>query len=410
MKLFARAWSFTFASVVAASLATAGQTWIVDDNGGAGVDFTQIDTAIATVAAGDVLLVRPGSYAAFTLDKELTLVGQSGASVSGLGRITNLAAGSRATVVRLTFLHGLEVLACTGGVVCDDIGVYGPGITVTGCADVRFHATTVNSGASQNGVRVDGSRVEFVSSTIWGGDGIDSPNSDFGSDGGYGLWCQSQSRVHLALTSVFGGDGGDACSGFCGGGYGGDGRPAISAFSSAVIIAGNGADSLIGGRRGGGNFPGSNGPGITLSAGATLRWSGVSISGGGSSSSGYAQPIVPAVAAVSPPDPTVEITGTPTPGGSLNLRLYATPGTFGRLQQGNQMLVVDDGLSAIEKLNNRIRIHPLGPVPAGGVIDYPLVVPSNWLPGQFRVFQGLEIDGATAMLIERTNSVPVVVR
>lgn len=56
------------ACVLAAS-AAASSTYVVDDNPGPGVDFNSIQSAIAAVAPGDVLIVRPGNYGAITLDK-----------------------------------------------------------------------------------------------------------------------------------------------------------------------------------------------------------------------------------------------------------------------------------------------------------------------------------------------------
>ena len=80
-----------------------------------------------------------------------------------------------------------------------------------------------------------------------------------------------------------------------------------------------------------------------------------------------------------------------------------------RLQQGNQPLLDDDGLCEIEKLNNRIRLHPLGPIPAIGEVSYPAVVGATTAPGWMRVFQALEIDTPTNTLLQRTNSIFVVV-
>jgi hypothetical protein len=222
--------------------------------------------------------------------------------------------------------------------------------------------------------------------------------------------CDLGSRVHFALTSVYGGDGGDACYGLCAGGYGGDGAPAIAVTGgSTAIVAGT--STIKGGHRGIGNFPGMRASGVAVYASSHLRWSTATIQGGGPPS-GAPPPIAllgGTAQNVSPPDPTLAISGNAVAGGAMTLTFYGLPGTNGRLQQGNQMLVDVDGLAEIEKLNNRIRIHPLGPVPASGTITYALTVPSNWVPGQFRVFQGLEIDASSAMLIERTNSVPVVV-
>jgi pectin methylesterase-like acyl-CoA thioesterase len=40
----------------------AGATWVVDDDGGAGVDYTTIQAAVNAAAAGDTIEVRSGTY------------------------------------------------------------------------------------------------------------------------------------------------------------------------------------------------------------------------------------------------------------------------------------------------------------------------------------------------------------
>src|SRR5215475_8711759 len=59
-------------ALLLAAAARAG-TFTVDDDGPA--DFPSITAAIAAVAPGDVLLVMPGTYDAFVLDKPLTILG-----------------------------------------------------------------------------------------------------------------------------------------------------------------------------------------------------------------------------------------------------------------------------------------------------------------------------------------------
>ena len=46
---------------------------------GPGVDFPDIPQALTASQSGDVLLIRPGAYSAFTLSKGLTLLGSKGA-------------------------------------------------------------------------------------------------------------------------------------------------------------------------------------------------------------------------------------------------------------------------------------------------------------------------------------------
>src|SRR5262245_50864538 len=89
--------------------------WVVDDNGGPGVDFTDIPPAIAAAADGDILLVKAGSYSHFTLSgKGLRILGEGSdstfvsSSPSSAGTsISAVPAGSTVTIDRMKFSLGL---------------------------------------------------------------------------------------------------------------------------------------------------------------------------------------------------------------------------------------------------------------------------------------------------------------
>lgn len=75
---------------LALSLAAPAQVWIVDDSGGAGVDFVSLQAAIDAAAEGDTLLIKGGEYAgAIVHAKSLQLVEEAGedARISA-GRLT----------------------------------------------------------------------------------------------------------------------------------------------------------------------------------------------------------------------------------------------------------------------------------------------------------------------------------
>lgn len=66
------------AFVLSPTALDAQQTWVVDRAGGPGSHFRTIEAAVAAAAAGDVVLVRSGTYSetALDIDKELHLVGE----------------------------------------------------------------------------------------------------------------------------------------------------------------------------------------------------------------------------------------------------------------------------------------------------------------------------------------------
>ena len=77
----------TLATVVLSLTLTAGlaaqqQVFVVDEQGGPGSHFTDLAQAVAAVPDGSALIVRPGSYAMFTLDgKGLSIAGEDRDSV-----------------------------------------------------------------------------------------------------------------------------------------------------------------------------------------------------------------------------------------------------------------------------------------------------------------------------------------
>ncbi|MCB9879382.1 MAG: hypothetical protein H6835_17440 [Planctomycetes bacterium] len=82
-------------------------TWVVDANNGPGTDFVDLGVAISSVAAGDTLIIRSGSYPAVFVDKSLTLRGVDAAttSVSAIavsGALAPTATGPRVEVTGLT--------------------------------------------------------------------------------------------------------------------------------------------------------------------------------------------------------------------------------------------------------------------------------------------------------------------
>ncbi|MBL8801006.1 MAG: hypothetical protein JNN27_03360 [Planctomycetes bacterium] len=404
------------AAVLAAS-ASATSTYVVDDTPGPGVDFNSISAAIAFATPGDVLVVRPGNYLAFMLDKELTIVGASGVSIGPGSRILNVTAPDGVRLAGLRFWN-LEIAGCAGPVLCDQLNIDGfsgdPSLMVSSSSDVRFQRSTIRGGNGtlggdgRRGAIVDASRVEFTSCTLRGGNGADHGPS---TDGGYGasaLVCRNGARVHMANTSAFGGDGGDACAALCVGIDGNGGDAVVLQSASTLVIAGAPGIELRGGLAGQAWGGASDGWGLRASN-SFVRWSGVSIKRGDGFSPGLTVSSTP-VQVPAQPDPTLELIGTTSVGQSWQFVLHGAPGRNARLQQGNRARVLADALSVIEQLNNRIRLHPLGAISGAGTASMSASVGSTTAPGWTRIYQGMQIDPLTGGIDERTNSVFVIVR
>ncbi len=192
-------------------------TWIVDQNGGPGVHFTDLPPAIAAALPGDVILVRGGSYTPFTLTKGLTILGKQGPWPTGtyisccVPSHTLIAppAGETAVLADLQFGGDVRAIGSAGVVIMDRV-LTGRTFLIDQCADVRLNRHT---GA---GLIVKSSRFEVGSSTLNG--------YTQGIHGGTALSIQGISQGLVTRTSCIGGDGDDVPIGLPGnggdGGYG----------------------------------------------------------------------------------------------------------------------------------------------------------------------------------------------
>jgi hypothetical protein len=414
----------TCALLAAPALAT---TWIVDAANGPGANFTDLAPAVAAAVPGDVILVRAGTYNAFTLSEGLAILGETGARVRSGTVISNLPAAQLAVVSRLD-LTDLRILGCAGAVLVDHLFVEDVPIPsflapsaalclVNGSSDVRFYRCTVrpkqqtaNAYGGRAGISAVSSRVELARCAIYGGDGWDDTDCGGPTWGGVGVACDS-ARVHIALSSVQGGEGGDGAQTCSEGASGGD---AVGAGGDAsVIIAGQPADLIKGGaigQLGNAGTPSYPGAGVSVYAPASLRWSGATIQAGAPWWNDIEVTPGAVVVQAVPDDPTLELQGSATAGATLSVRLHGVSSTEARLRRGNTALVLPDGLATIEQLTNEVRVHPLGTIPASGTALLSMILPRGWRPGRVWFLQGHQYDASTGLLIERTNSVPLIMR
>jgi hypothetical protein len=229
--------SFALAAVLTPALSAApGQVWTV---GASGADFTQIQPAIDAAADGDVILVKPGSYAAFAIfDTTLTVVAETPATVqvSGQVRVNGLAAGRRVV------LTDLSANGTTQGalLIADNQG----SVRVRGGAWVGADAAAAQGADSHAGVRVLWSAdVGLCSLVVRGGKGIDFPFGFHPDDGGSAV-LSIESSVALSHCQLTGGDGGtdDAGEGYSGGdgGHGLELRGGFAHATDCTFRAGDG--------------------------------------------------------------------------------------------------------------------------------------------------------------------------
>ena len=198
-----------FSSVLSTS-ALAQKVWVVDDNGGPGVDFLDVDPAVAAASDGDTILVKAGSYSDLVLNgRSLSVVGEAGQlpAIAGVG-VRNVSAAGRVRIDGLKITSALEagvqVKTCVGPVWIEDCVVTGgdgdglftstawhpdghPGIQVVDAAALTVARCTVRGGAGEHYAPV-------LASTGMGGPGIDVAGA---------------SAVAVFDSDLFGGQGGD---------------------------------------------------------------------------------------------------------------------------------------------------------------------------------------------------------
>lgn len=155
---------------------------MVDDDGGPGVQFTDIARAVAAASDGDLILILAGDDTAFGVALERTLIGQSSA-ISVSGRASVVAAPGTVSLASMR-VEGLDLIGCTQAVILDEVTIsdelklYTPTAishvaVVEGCSDVRLIECSIagRPGWQHHALRVTNSRVELVTSSVSGARG-----------------------------------------------------------------------------------------------------------------------------------------------------------------------------------------------------------------------------------------------
>ena len=182
--------------------------------GGAGSHFAQITAAIAAASPGDLIVVRPGRYLAFVIDKGVSLVGENRASVvvEGGFRVDGVPAGppavvrSLSTTLTLGTTLGLHVVDCGAHVHIEEVTsspvfIGNDIVTVRDCRLVTFNSCDIQ-GKSEV-MQIIRSAVHLDDSQITGLAGQHPALG--GPPTGYALQC-IDATVHIGGGLVQGGD------------------------------------------------------------------------------------------------------------------------------------------------------------------------------------------------------------
>lgn len=195
--------------------ALAAQTFVVDANGGAGSHFTSLPTAVAAVPDGAVLIVRPGSYQAFSMSgKGLTILGEPGAVVTGEVQIDTTAVAQAVTIRELTWTAPtggqrlLQLTDCAGPVLVERItqpgGFYTqPFSHAVGVSATRCDQLAIRDSRILCTVGLDATHATIESSTVRG-EGYLMANGN----GRTAVFCRNGTLVVAGASTVIeGGDG-----------------------------------------------------------------------------------------------------------------------------------------------------------------------------------------------------------
>lgn len=222
-----------------------GHVIVVDAAGGGA--YLQIGAALQHASAGDVVLVKSGSYAGFAVaNQSLTIAGDANAlvQVNGTVQVRSLAAGRRVLLHRLQAFGatsasqndgpGITIKNDTGPVRVQDCLAQGaagmPGVRVEGAAEVGLSSSQAIGGVgwefSGPGIVAEGDAIAVYACDAIGADGAPpwsyTPPGCRGGTAGSGIKSWTNGFIFCGGTLLRGGSGQDGMNGCFGGSYYGD--------------------------------------------------------------------------------------------------------------------------------------------------------------------------------------------
>lgn len=389
-------------SVAAFAPQHGSSTWTVGVPGTA--QFTQIQPAINAAAPGDVILVGPGSFNPFLLDKGLTIVGAGnapGPSATSIGlgylqpssRVMAVPAGQRVVLVDFV-INQLRIESCVDTVAL--VGLLAGFVDVASSADLRLQRVDARIRAETDVGRIESAQCTRIE-TEWGWPVIS-----------YGFPHDPVGSILVTNPRIIGGPAyGPSPPCFGAPYFFIDAGAALHVVANELIVAGTAQDYLVGGPN---NqlfcYTTFGAPGVIV-VGGTARTSGVHIAT--SDPSTFPMPVVAAVH-VQPPrdDPSLELLGTPRPGSALQLVVHGEPGDWARIELGRGPVVVPLPGSPVPRLISPGRAFSLGAIPTSGSASLPVQIPLGTEPGAVFWVQASAVDPSGQG--RATNSIPIVVR
>jgi hypothetical protein len=390
-----------------APAATGGVIVVALDGSG---NTNELGIALDIASAGDVILVKPGTYVDFLsldpeafheIDRPITIVGDGAAPIIGMLRVVDIAAGQE-VVLRNLNIYGpllgdlpfekLGVRDCAGTVLVEDCTIVG----VPGRTPLEPGLAAVDVRNSQG--------VTFTRCKLSGGAGLSTtPFNPFYVDpsGGGPAVLVDGSRVAFHHCAITGGAGGSDQLGVI---HSAPGNDALRIGEAAVVFAAGG--SITGGAASNGGAPelpaeaaGGNGA-IQSGLFSKLRLIGLAPQGGAGgtlsdASSGPAgQDLIVAV-----PDSVESFPqaarGTSMPatlrvGEGTTLGISGAPGELGKIMFGLEPAYAPlGGKKGVFNLGGAV-VGPLllGVIPASGTLE----VPVNLAPGSLLGLDGLRLE------------------
>lgn len=375
--------------IFAAASASAQTVIVVDDDGGVGVDYTDIQPAIDAAGPLDRIEVRAGSYGSFVASGPVSIIGKDSnprTAYFDQGVFTGLMSGEIAVLADV-HVSTLVLTDSDGSSIVD--GVQANRIEVARCADARLQNSAGNSMLRTEALDVVDSFVQCMDLFILPG------FAAVGSDGDTAI-TSTRSTLYLTDCEIEGGEGGDQelCLSYIP-----DGGPALALRSSDVRLMGS---EINGGGPGWSCFgvpAGAPGPSVSfLDGGSTVVETDTTFDNGFQG---------PGTVTSLPGQPWLALGGGTAPGTAALFDFHAEPGSALRAFLGRRPVVDAVPGLAVPLLHSAERGVSLGATPGTGSISLPFVLP-NLPTGTLIHVQSSRTAGSGAT--ELSNSVTVVVR